>query len=96
MIILMKIRIRYFASFRELTGRNEEILDAPEDASIALVRELLLERYPSLQAVMARATCAVNRKYASAETTLHDGDEMVFIPPVGGGRHSQQELLWNR
>jgi molybdopterin converting factor subunit 1 len=95
MIMLMKIHIRYFASFRELTGRNEEILDTPEGASVAEVRELLLERYPNLQAVMARATCAVNRKYVSAETELHEGDEMVFIPPVGGGCPSQEELVWN-
>ncbi|MGH2507904.1 MAG: MoaD/ThiS family protein, partial [Ktedonobacteraceae bacterium] len=23
--------------------------------------------------------------YVSPETTLHEGDEVVFIPPVGGG-----------
>jgi len=86
----MKIRIRYFASFREITGLNEEILAVQEGATIADVRALLLTRYPRLQPVMERSLCAVNRGYVTAETTLHDDDELVFIPPMGGG--CRQEL----
>ena len=86
----MKIRIRYFASFREITGLNEEILEAQEGATIAGVRALLLARYPRLQPVMERSLCAVNRGYVGAETVLHEDDELVFIPPMGGG--CSQEL----
>lgn len=81
----MKIRIRYFASFREITGRNEETLILHDGASIADVRAMLLTHYPRLQPIMERSVCAVNRGYVAAETTLHDGDELVFIPPMGGG-----------
>ena len=81
----MKIRVRYFASFREITGQNEEILTVDEGASVAEVRLLLLARYPRLQAVMDRSLCAVNHGYVAAETRLHEGDELVFIPPMGGG-----------
>lgn len=82
----MNIRIRYFASFREITGLNEELLTLHEGASAGDVRALLLSRYPRLQPFMQRSVCAVNRKYVPAETTLHEDDEVVFIPPVGGGR----------
>ncbi len=81
----MKIRIRYFASFREIVGQNEETLTLHEAANVADVRALLLTRYPHLQPVMARSVCAVNHRYDPIETTLHDGDELVFIPPIGGG-----------
>ena len=81
----MKIRIRYFASLREITGQNEETLIVDEGASITDVRTLLLARYPRLQPVMARSVCAVNRGYVAAETELCEGDELVFIPPMGGG-----------
>ena len=81
----MNIRIRYFASFREITGLNEESLVVQEGASVAEVRALLLERYPRLQPIMERSVCAVNRGYVAAEAALHDGDELVFIPPMGGG-----------
>ena len=81
----MKIRIRYFASLREITGQNEEILMVDERASAADVRALLVARYPRLQPILDRSLCAVNRGYVAAETVLHEGDELVFIPPMGGG-----------
>jgi molybdopterin synthase sulfur carrier subunit len=82
----MNIHIRYFASFRETTGLNEETLSIGEGATIADVRGLLLERYPRLQPFMERSLCAVNRSYVAPETPLHEGDELVFIPPMGGGQ----------
>ena len=82
----MNIRIRYFASLRENTGQNEETLLLPEGTTVASLRDTLLTHYPRLQIVMERAVCAVNHHYVSLETVLHEGDEVVFIPPVGGGR----------
>ena len=81
----IQIRMRYFASLREIVGRQEEALSVPEGESVAGVRALLLERYPGLENALARAVCAVNRQYVSPETALQEGDEVVFIPPVGGG-----------
>lgn len=81
----MKIRIRYFASFHEITGLNEEILLVQDGSLVSDVRTLLLARYPRLQPIMARSLCAVNRGYAPVETALHENDELVFIPPMGGG-----------
>ena len=81
----MNIRIRYFASFREIIGQNEEIVTLPEGATVADVRALLLTRFPRLQPIMQRSACAVNHAYVPADTMLHEGDELVFIPPVGGG-----------
>jgi sulfur-carrier protein len=83
--IPMNIRIRYFASLRETTGQNEEILPLADGATVAALREMLLVRYPRLQTVLERALCAVNHHYVSLETILREGDEVVFIPPVGGG-----------
>ena len=91
----MNIRIRYFASFREIIGQNEEILTLPEGANVVDVRALLLTRYPRLQPIMERSACAVNHRYVSGDTALHEGDEVVFIPPVGGGMPVQEYLQWS-
>jgi sulfur-carrier protein len=85
--IAMKICTRYFASFREIIGQNEEVLTLHEGANVADVRALLLTRYPRLQPIMERSVCAVNHNYVPIDTVLHEGDELVFIPPVGGGCH---------
>ena len=83
----MKIHLRYFALFREIVGQNKEMLTVDDGASVADVRALLLVRYPRLQPVMERSACAVNHGYVTRDSTLHEGDEVVFIPPVGGGTH---------
>jgi len=75
----------HFASFRDATGRDEEVRELPEgtrasDLWAALAREVpLFSRFPAAPPV------AVNREYASRETVLRDGDEVAFLPPVAGG-----------
>ncbi len=81
----MNIHIRYFASLREIVGRDEETLTVDEGTRVAAMRTQLIARYPRLQAVVERSVYAINRGYVPAETVLHDGDELVFIPPMGGG-----------
>lgn len=89
----MKVRIRYFASLREIVGQSEELLTLHEEGRVTDVRASLLERYPHLRSVLDRCICAVNRSYVTSETMLHDGDELVFIPPMGGGG---PEVQWNQ
>ena len=81
----MRIRVRYFAALREMVGQREEALMVPEESCAGDVRKLLLIRYPQLQVVMERALCAVNHRYVPINTVLQENDELVFIPPTGGG-----------
>jgi molybdopterin synthase catalytic subunit len=81
----MRICVRYFAALRETVGQGEESLIVPDESCIKDIRTLLLIRYPQLQAVMERALCAVNHCYVPIDTVLQENDELVFIPPVGGG-----------
>lgn len=81
----MKIRIRYFASLREVTGQSDELLDIADGTSIADVKQDLVTHYPRLQGILERCLCALNRTYVPPETPLHENDELVFIPPMGGG-----------
>src|SRR5437879_372295 len=81
----MHIQIRYFASLREITGEGEEQLSVPDEATIADVRTMLLTRYSLLRPILERCVYAVNRHYVPAERILKEGDELVFIPPMGGG-----------
>jgi molybdopterin synthase catalytic subunit len=89
----MHIRIRYFASLREITGEGEEQLTMPGEATIADVRTILLTRYSQLRPILERCIYAVNRRYVSAKTILKEGDELVFIPPMGGGRPIEKPLI---
>ena len=81
----MNIRIRYFASLREIVGQSEEQLTIKEGERVSDIRARLNSLYPRLEPILVRSVCAVNHAYVPAETALHDGDELVFIPPMGGG-----------
>lgn len=81
----MRVRIRYFASLREAAGLADEALDLPEGATAGEARALVAERHPALAAPLASCMAAINQRYVAAETPLSEHDELVFIPPLGGG-----------
>jgi molybdopterin converting factor small subunit len=45
----------------------------------------LLRDYPAIGPYAASMSCAVNADYARMTTTVHEGDEVAFLPPVSGG-----------
>ncbi|HEY0868096.1 MAG TPA: MoaD/ThiS family protein [Fimbriimonas sp.] len=75
----MKIKVRYFAVFRESRGRSSEEVETSSATPDGLYRELGLP----LEARLVRA--AVNGEFVEMESPLKEGDEVVFIPPVAGG-----------
>jgi sulfur-carrier protein len=81
----MRVRVLYFASFREAAGRDEELREIAEDAPVAELWRLLARDVPLFARFASMPPAAVNREYADAETTLNDGDEVAFLPPVAGG-----------
>ncbi len=81
----MQITLRYFAGAREAAGCETEPVEAPEGADVAAVRALAADLHANLLPVLPRCALAVNRAYATDRTPLHDGDELAFLPPVGGG-----------
>jgi molybdopterin synthase catalytic subunit len=92
----MHIQIRYFASLREITGEDEEQLTVPNEATITDVRIMVLTRYSQLRPILERCVHAVNHRYVPAETILKEGDELVFIPPTGGGTFIQPLIQLTR
>jgi len=81
----MKVTVKFFAAPREALQRGEVQHELPADATVVELVRSLVQAYPVLEPYMCRAKVAVNQKYAAVETVLHDGDEVAFLPPVGGG-----------
>ena len=82
----MKVKVKYFASYRELTGRREEEVDVPEGTTIDGLWRRIVENHAAL-ASGARPwmAAALNKDYVPPDAALKDGDEVVFMPPVSGG-----------
>ena len=79
----MKLTVRYFAAFRDATGRSQEQVES----GAATVADLFTEcvgRYDLLHREAA-ALVAINDEMRDWDTELSDGDEVLFFPPVAGG-----------
>ena len=78
----MKIRVSYYAMFREEAGRSGEVVDASGDA--AALFESLKTRY-GFSLCRSQVRLAVNDAFVEWSSPLSDDDQIVFIPPVAGG-----------
>lgn len=81
----MRVRARFFASFRDAVGQRELELEVAEGATVAHVLAQLQDQYPKLAGFGRDLMVAVNTEYSGLEHPLSAGDEVAFIPPVSGG-----------
>jgi molybdopterin synthase sulfur carrier subunit len=85
----MKIRLRLFASLREQTGTDDEMLLLPEDVrTLAGLREHLRAQGGSWSEALDPKKAirgAVNQRMANDHDPISEGDEVAFFPPVTGG-----------
>jgi molybdopterin converting factor subunit 1 len=77
------IHVQYFAILREQRGLSQEQIATTAATPSALYDELRGRHQFTLPANRVRA--AVNDTFVDAAAPLHDGDRVVFIPPVAGG-----------
>ena len=81
----MKVRLRLFASVREIVGSGEVALEVAEGSTVGDLVRQVGERYPRLRGLAPSLLLAVNREYRAPDHPLRDGDEVGLIPPVSGG-----------
>lgn len=79
------VRALFFASYRELAGTGELVIQLPPGASAASAVAEVRARNAALARIPERPAVAINREYASLDEPLQDGDELAFLPPVAGG-----------
>lgn len=84
----MQVKIWYFASIREAVNCEQEELQLPDEKTTVgnLVNRLSERGEQWSKALHDKSLLvAVNQAVASMETTIADGDEIAFFPPVTGG-----------
>jgi molybdopterin converting factor subunit 1 len=81
----MRVTVRLFARLRDLAGMGELIREVPDGATARDVWDDLVLEWPGLRDYERTISVAVNAEYARMAATVHDGDEIAFMPPVSGG-----------
>lgn len=84
-ISTITITVKLFAVYQEACGVAEIKLDVEHGAAVAAVRDRLIEAHPQLAQWRDLTRFGINLQFVEPDQLLHDGDEVVLIPPVSGG-----------
>ena len=74
----MKVQVLWFAECRERRGVPSETVEIDEPVTIADLYGSLLPNGPVV-------AFSQNQTLVPPDTIVQDGDELVFLPPMGGG-----------
>jgi molybdopterin converting factor subunit 1 len=78
-------RVLAFARLRELLGFGERGVDVPDGTTIDGLWTQLAAGAPQLAGLRASTRFARNGALVDGSTVVRAGDEIAFLPPVGGG-----------
>jgi molybdopterin converting factor subunit 1 len=81
----MKIKVKLYASFREIVGAKEQDIEVADDTTVQLLLEDYIKRFPQIGRFREHVILSVNKEYGHPQRKLKDGDEVSFLPPVSGG-----------
>lgn len=81
----MQVRILFFGVLKDLTGRDVDLLNVPEQATLSDVFTHYETISPRLGELAASIAISVNQEFAGPDSKLNEGDEIAFLPPVSGG-----------
>lgn len=81
----MKLRVLYFAVFREKIGREDDVLELADGARVRDAIAALAAQHPPIARLAGRFRVAVNQDFTDDDHALAEGDELALIPPVAGG-----------
>ncbi len=81
----MQCTVLVFAQLAEQVGTDRVSLGLAAGTSVAAALDTLAAQHPGIAALRPVLAVAVNDRYATAATTLNEGDTLALIPPVSGG-----------
>jgi len=79
------IRLKFFARYAELVGREDIELPLPAPATVAEVVRQVRAGVPGAAQLPEQPLTAVNLRHVRLDAPVRDGDEVAFLPPLAGG-----------
>jgi molybdopterin synthase catalytic subunit len=81
----VRVKVLFFGQLKDIAGRSQDSLELAEGATLKDIFEHYAAQYPRMQEIRGSVVIACNQNFAEASTTVLDGDEVAFLPPVSGG-----------
>lgn len=79
----MKVEVKYFARFREITGTESETVSTAASDISGLLADIF-RIHPALTGEQ-NMLIALNESFADGGASISDGDRIAVLPPVSGG-----------
>ena len=81
------MKIRYFAWIKDITNKDDDIIDFNHPKTLEELKDYLENIYPELKKHFLKDVLrfAVNQEYVSENLNLKPIDEIAIFPPVSGG-----------
>ena len=79
------LKIHCLGILQSQTGQAEIQIEWPQDGSIETALATLVEKHPAVSNELPRCACAIGDEIVPRSYQLQAGDELVLLPPVGGG-----------
>lgn len=91
----MKVRVKFFTTLKEITGKGEEVIKLSSEVNIGEFLDILLKRYgPELAEYVFKdgdispyliVLIDGKKPHQGLKTPLKDGATIALLPPIGGG-----------
>ena len=82
----MKIKIKFFTFFGNLSGVDKTELYLQQGATVKDALEKLVDAFPKLKRWLPQYVWVfINGNYVELRTQLKNDDEIALFPPIAGG-----------
>lgn len=81
----MRLKVQFFASFKERTGVKELEVDLPNGALVLDLKHRIVDNFPELKPYLPVMIIAVNRNFSFDQELIPEFAEIAVFPPVSGG-----------
>ena len=81
------ITVKFFASLKAIAEKEEEQIEVQSSISMDQLSDIISKTSPKMANIIRdnKIMISVNQEMADADTVIHDGDEVAFLPPFSGG-----------
>ena len=81
----MKVKLLLFASLKDIAGRRDLEMELDDGSTLQQVTEKLASLYPEIGRMQNSVRIAINQEFADDNSSVNNGDEIAFLPPMSGG-----------
>ena len=81
------ITVKFFASLKSIAEKEEEQIEVQSSISMDQLSDIISKTSPKMADIIRdnKIMVSVNQEMVDANTVIHDGDEVAFLPPFSGG-----------